>query len=67
MDDFRDTMKGKNLDIILYKGTEELMKNFESIEHCIDLYEGERVLIPLMMHENYYKFIEKDLKTKIVV
>ena len=66
IDDFKETMKGKNLDIILYKGTEELMKNFESIEHCMDLYEGERVLIPLMMHENYYKFIEKDKYSEIM-
>jgi hypothetical protein len=59
-DDFKETMKNKNMDIILYKGTEDIMKNFESIEHCMDLYEGERVLIPLMMQENYYKFIEKE-------
>jgi hypothetical protein len=57
---FKETMKDKNLDIILYKGTEDIMKNFKSIEQCMDLYDGERVLIPLMIHENYHKFIEED-------
>lgn len=59
-DNFTDTMRNKNPDIILYKGTEDIMKNFESIRHCMDLYDGERVLIPLMIHENYYKFIDKE-------
>ena len=59
-DNFTSIMRKKDLDFNLYKATNYIMTEYVDIDTCIELYETEKVLMPLMIHENYYKFIQKD-------
>ena len=43
----------KDKDIGLFDGTRELLDNYKSIDKCLHLYETEKVLLPLMIFENY--------------
>ncbi len=65
-DDFMNIMKKKDLDFDLYKATEKMLTDYKNIETCIELYETEKVLMPLMIHENYHKFIKPDQYTKVL-
>ena len=49
--------KKKNTDIGLFDGTSLILDNFTNIDDILILYETEKVLLPLMIHENYYKKI----------
>ena len=59
-ENFTNIMKKKDLDFDLYKASSQLLTNYTNINTCIELYETEKVLMPLMIHENYHKFISKD-------
>lgn len=63
---FTTIMKKKDLDFDLYKATAKMLTNYQNIETCTELYETEKVLMPLMIHENYYKFIKGEEYTKIL-
>ena len=60
LENFMDIMKKKDQDFDLYKSTEEMLIDYKDIDTCLELYDTEKVLMPLMIHENYYKFIRKD-------
>ena len=60
LENFIDIMKKKDQDFDLYKSTEEMLIDYKDIDTCLELYDTEKVLMPLMIHENYYKFIKKD-------
>ena len=47
----------KDKDIGLFEGTRELMDNYKTIDKCLGLYQTEKVLLPLMIFENYPKNI----------
>jgi replication factor C subunit 1 len=47
----------RDIDINLYKATNKLLQNYRNINTCMSLYETEKVLLPLMMQENYIKCI----------
>jgi len=49
--------KKKDTDIDIFKATASMMVNYQGIDECIRLYEGEKVIIPLMMHQNYIDYI----------
>ena len=66
LDNFMDIMKKKDQDFDLYKATEKMLTNYENIDTCLELYEIEKVLGPLMIHENYHKFIDSDKYIKII-
>lgn len=54
-DEFIEKSKIKNTDIGLFESTEKLLNNHMDYETIIKLYESEKVLLPLMIHENYLK------------
>jgi replication factor C subunit 1 len=56
---FMDIMKKKDQDFDLYKSTEKMLISYVDIETCLELFDTEKVLMPLMIHENYHKFIKK--------
>jgi DNA polymerase III delta subunit len=58
LENFMDIMKKKDQDFDLYKSTEEMLIDYRDIDTCLELYDTEKVLMPLMIHENYYKFIK---------
>lgn len=47
----------KDVDVDLYKATEELLYHYKNMDDCLRLYETEKVLLPLMIHQNYTKSI----------
>lgn len=49
--------KKKDTDVHIYKATAEMIVNYQNIDECLRLYEGEKVIIPLVMHQNYIKCI----------
>jgi hypothetical protein len=63
---FMSIMKKKDLDFDLYKATDKILTEYIDIDTCIELYETEKVLIPLMIHENYHKFIKNEEYSKVL-
>jgi replication factor C subunit 1 len=57
LDLFFEKSRQKNIDIGLYEATEKLLNNYNDYETVIKLYESEKVLLPLMIHEHYLKKI----------
>jgi len=60
LENFMNIMKKKDLDFDLYKATNKMLTDYKDIDTCLELYETEKVLMPLMIHENYHKFIIKN-------
>lgn len=60
--------KKKDSDIDIFKASASMITKFQNIDECIRLYEGEKVIIPLMMHQNFVKCINKfyPYKTKAI-
>ena len=65
-ENFISIMKKKDLDFDLYKATNKMLTDYKDIETCLELYETEKVLMPLMIHENYHKFIKTEEYSKIL-
>jgi len=57
MNEFINKSREKNVDIGLFDSTEQILNNYLDYETIIKLYESEKVLLPLMIHENYLKKI----------
>lgn len=58
--------KKKDLDISLFDATKKLFYEYEGIDACLILFETEKVLLPLMVHENYHKNVfNKKTKLKL--
>jgi hypothetical protein len=66
LDSFMNIMKKKDLDFDLYKATNKLLTNYKDIDTCLELYDTEKVLMPLMIFENYHKFIKSTEYPKIL-
>jgi replication factor C subunit 1 len=57
IDDFIENSREKNIDTGLFEATEKILNTYLDYESIIKLYENEKVLLPLMIHENYIKKI----------
>jgi len=57
IDEFIEKSREKNIDVGLFDSTERILNNYLDYETIIKLYESEKVLLPLMIHENYLKKI----------
>ena len=57
INEFIEKSREKNIDIGLFDSTERILNNYLDYETIIKLYESEKVLLPLMIHENYLKKI----------
>ena len=55
INEFIQKSREKNIDVGLYDSTEKILNNYLDYETIIKLYESEKVLLPLMIHENYLK------------
>jgi len=53
LDEYFKTSNLKDIDINLYKACEELLYNYTSISKCLKLFENDKVLLPLMVQQNY--------------
>jgi len=66
LDEFIDKSREKNIDIGLFDSTVKLLNNYYDYENILKLYETEKVLLPLMIHENYlFKILNKNNKNCI--
>jgi replication factor C subunit 1 len=57
VEEYCNLCKRKDTDIDIYRATAEMIGNYKSIDECLRLYEGEKVIIPLVIHQNYIKCI----------
>lgn len=57
IDEYCNMSKKKDVDIDLFKATEGLLYDYTSINDCLRYYETEKVLLPLMVHQNYPKCV----------
>jgi len=57
MNEFANKSREKNIDIGLFDSTGRILNNYLDYETIMKLYESEKVLLPLMIHENYLKKI----------
>ena len=55
--DYCEISKRKDRDLSIFAATAELIANYQNIDECLRLYEGEKVIIPLMVQQNYIKVI----------
>ena len=49
----------KDIDAGLYYAAKDLLNNYKNINKCLELYETEKVLLPLTIYENFYKKVFK--------
>ena len=59
LNDFEKTIKKKDFTNDLFKNTKKLLLNYNNIDICMELFQLQKVHIPLMMHENYFKCVKK--------
>jgi len=64
MKDYNNISKKKDIDIDLFNATKILLFKNNTIDNCLKLYETEKVLLPLMVHQNYINHIEKLTNSK---
>jgi DNA polymerase III delta prime subunit len=57
VDEFIEKSREKNINIGLVNSTKKLLNNYLDYDVIIKLYESEKVLLPLLIHENYIKKI----------
>ena len=57
--EYQNMTQKKDIDVGLYIATKSLLDNYKNINKCLQLYETEKVLLPLTIYENYYKKIFK--------
>ena len=53
--DFINKSREKNIDIGLFDATGKILNNYLDYDTILKLYESEKVLLPLMIHENYIR------------
>lgn len=58
MTEYCKISKTKDVDIDLYKATNGLLFDYHSVNDCLRYYETEKVLLPLMMHQNWVKTLD---------
>lgn len=58
IEDYCKSSKKKDINFDLFKVTENLIRNYKSINDCYRYYELEKVSLSLMIHENYINAID---------
>lgn len=64
--EYQNMTQKKDIDIGLYSATKYLLNNYKNINDCLQLYETEKVLLPLTIYENYYKKLFKQKNNNIL-
>ncbi|ATZ80577.1 replication factor C large subunit [Bodo saltans virus] len=57
LEEYFESSAIKNADIEIYKSSAELILRYKNIDECLRIYNGEKVIIPLMIQQNYPKCI----------
>jgi len=59
--EFCETSTKKDIDMSIYDATKSLMSMYQGISKSNELYEIEKVIVPLMLHQNYISHIKTQL------
>jgi DNA polymerase III delta prime subunit len=62
IDNYCESSTKKDIDFDLFRATDILLQGYSGIDDCLRYYETEKVLLPLMMHQNYIKSINSNIK-----
>lgn len=46
-------IKFKDINVDIFESTKQLFYNYQNINECLKIYDGEKTNMPLMVHENY--------------
>lgn len=57
--DYEKVCKRKDIDTDIYKATAQMILNYENIDECFRLYEGDKVIVPLVIEQNYITCLSK--------
>lgn len=60
-----ESTKKKDIELNLYEATDNILYNYKSVNQCLRLYESNKVLLPLMVQQNYIPYILKNDNTNI--
>ena len=65
IEEYFEMSKKKDTDIEIYSMTSDLMFNYKNMNECMKAYNGEKVIIPLMIEQNYLKTLFGSYKNVI--
>lgn len=54
---YQNLSKKKDVTVEIFKSSAQIMLKYKSIDDCLKTYEKEKVIIPLVIHQNYIKTI----------
>ena len=57
--EYQHLTQKKDIDIGLFYAAKNLLDEYKNVNECLQLYETEKVLLPLTIYENYYRKIFK--------
>jgi replication factor C subunit 1 len=63
IDDYCSMSSKKDVDIDLYKATSQMIYDYNTVDDCLRLFETEKVLLPLMIQQNYANCIIANQKS----
>jgi len=66
IENYINISKKKDLNLDIFSSTSELITNYKNISDCLRLYESEKVIIPLMMQQNYIKILNDNKQNKSI-
>lgn len=55
--EYFELCRAKDLDLDIYRVAAQMITSYSGINDCLRLYESEKVILPLMLHQNYIKCI----------
>lgn len=57
IEEFEEYSKKKDTNVHIFDAVSEMVTNYSGIEECLRSYDGEKVIIPLVMHQNFINFV----------
>jgi hypothetical protein len=52
-----ELLQDKNLKVEIYNASAQMITSYKNVEDCLRIYNKEKVLMPLMIHQNYIKVL----------
>jgi len=59
IDDYCTYSKKKDNDLDIYKAVSKMITHYQGMEECIRIYESEKTIIPLSIHQNFIKYLTR--------
>ena len=65
--EYQSMSQKKDKDVGLYYATKYLLDGYKNVNKCLELYDTEKVLLPLTIYENYYRKLFKQKLSNITL